>query len=62
MKVKENNMTTAKFYKVSYQQFEEAYLDYEAHASKQQMILFNYLNVRLKVQRDMIFIHLFIYA
>ena len=30
-------MTTAKFYKVSYQQFEEAYLDYDAHASKQQI-------------------------
>ena len=37
MKVKEKNMTTAKFYKVSYQQFEEAYLDYDVHASKQQI-------------------------
>ena len=30
-------MTTAKFYKVSYQQFEEAYLDYDPNASREQI-------------------------
>ena len=30
-------MKTAKFYKVSYQQFEEAYLDYDPNASREQI-------------------------
>ena len=30
-------MITAKFYKVSYQQFEEAYLDYDPNASREQI-------------------------
>ena len=30
-------MTTAKFYKVSYQQFEEAYLDYDSKATSKQI-------------------------
>lgn len=54
-------MEKAKFYKVSYQQFEESYLDYDPKASQESIQqIYDELelqNVQHEDQQDMIFIH-----
>ena len=58
-------MDTAKFYKVSYEQFEEGFLDYNANASKE--IIHNIYNElklpkrQRKDQQGMIFILLLMF-